>query len=346
MSASLATYLANLKDYIGVLRRALGIKVRLYPLVDPEDVYTRELRKRVKVFYVDGLRDVRVHKFLRYLPSWLLRGFKYRFDKAVKILVDWVKSYEGVVIITQNKLSAEVLSKIFSGTLGIDPTVFDSGYYFKSKLLVTWLRSKLNRGVNVHDVAPSFVPRFFVFCGTFLSSIKKVVGYDYSELPGDIGYIMFTLQWVDRRYFVVYSSDLIYETEVLCWIDQFIGRALRVSRSYETFVYVFMPRLFSYGRFSMYLFMVERMPDSEDVERAREELLRRLEKAKREGDDEEVERLRKRLYNFEEFFDNIGVYLRWPYDPKDVKKIMPRFYRRALALFLGERDDWSVEAPV
>jgi len=267
MSATLLTYFVNMSEYINVIASELGVRYYVFTFLNVEDIYFKgTLMKRVRVYVDPNLRDVRVHRVLMYLPEPVVRMFESKFGSSLHYLVEYVKSVGGgVVIVVQNKMTAEYLSRVFSAVFKEDPVVFDSGYYFRSRLLITWLRSKLNRGVNIQDVDPSFVPRVFIFVGTFMSGIHRVVVLDYAEL-GVWGYVWFSLRYVKYRWFIAGAVDTVYGTEVACWIEQFVGRALRVSRLNNVDVSIVLPFEATEYAISCYIVAVKLLPDDGTVD--------------------------------------------------------------------------------
>ena len=195
----------------------------------------------------------------------------------------------------------------------------------------------------MHDVDSSFVPRFFVFAGSFLSPIKKVLSFDERD-PSEPGYMSFRLEWIGDRYFVVYDSDVVYDTEVMCWIEQFVGRALRVSRMYGVSVVTFIPRIFVRA-VSVYLLAVVALPSIDDVYRAFEEIERMIKKEKRliekYGWNKEFVELRMKAINrlvsylidVEELFEKWDLVLGTVVGPRDVRRVLPHLYSEVLSMF-------------
>jgi len=267
MSATLLTYFVNMSEYINIIASELGVRYYVFTLLGVEDIYfKRSLRKRVGVYEDPSLRDIRVHRVLIYLPEPLVRLFESRFSSSLHYFVESVKSVgSGVVIVVQNKMTAEYLAKVFSAVFRDYPVVFDSGYYFRSRLLITWLRSKLNRGVNIQDFDPNFVPRLFIFVGTFMSGVQRVVMLEYGEL-GVWGHVWFSLGFAKYRWFIAGAVDVVYGTEVICWIEQFVGRALRVSRMYNVDVSIVLPVGVAGYAVGSYIMAVKLLPDDGTVE--------------------------------------------------------------------------------
>ncbi len=295
LSASLGTYFVNIGDIVAEVADKTGAKFKVLTLLSVNDIYFVERgEKRVVVISSDVLRNVRVHRFLALLPRYVVKLYKSRFGRGISCIIDVVKKYR-CVIVTQNKVTAKYLAHIVSSVIGGDIVGFDSGYYVKGRVLITWLRSKLNRGVNIQDIDPGFVPSVFVFVGTFMSSVQRVGVYLYND-PSDDGFVTFLLPFVDRVYFVSGIVDRFYGAEVLCWIEQFIGRALRVSRMFNVRVYVGLPSNVLRFGWSTYLLAVKHLPDRRDVEHAYAELCNKYIWLLKKLDDPELPDRYKRIF--------------------------------------------------
>ena len=339
LSATLATYYVNMRSWFDEFSVRYGVRYQIRSLLSVDDVFDESMRKRVRMLRCDELRNIRVHRFLGLLPRWLLSSFVSRLDRDARELLEFIrrKRNRGVVIVAQNKASARYLAKVISGGLGVRPEVLDSGFYFRGRVLVTWLRSKLNRGVNIHDVDPGFVARYFVFVGSFLSPVRRVKCYERSELSsGNV----FSLPWVEDRYFCVEPVDEIYGTEVLCWIEQFLGRSLRVSKFFNVWVYVFVSGdVLRFGA-GIYTLAVAALPEYSDVESALDaafrefvEAMRKSETA-RDGEYKEMlrrraERWLRRALDVRYLLEESGGLLDSPfgYTPSDVRIVAPWLWR-------------------
>ncbi|RLG83062.1 MAG: hypothetical protein DRO40_05795 [Thermoprotei archaeon] len=270
LSATLYTYFYNLHYYIDSIASKHKVRYRVITLLNSEDIYFRDMRKRVRIYEDYRLRNIRVHNFIQFLPKFAFRFFVLKFNKSLYDLVEICKNRRCIIVV-QNKLSAKYVAKVFSSVFKESPIVFDSGYYFKGKVLITWLRSKLNRGVSIHDIDRGFVPELFIFVGTFLSSVQRVKVYDINDVASH-GYVAFDLWFVKNKYFVGGVIDVIYGTEVLCWVEQFVGRSLRVSRMYDVCVHILLPYGVARYDVSMYLSAIVFLPDLDDVQKRIDEL--------------------------------------------------------------------------
>ena len=191
--------------------------------------------------------------------------------------------------------------------------MFDSGYYFNRKLLITWLRSKPNRGVDLSDIDPMFVPEVILFVGTFLSVVQSVGAYNVNDVGG-YGYVVFNIPYVKGKYFVAGIVDLLYGVEAITWIEQFVGRALRVSRMYNVGVSILLPYGVARCAVSLYLSSVEFLSDIEDVEKMIEELggkwIEYYTRLEGEGNPKLREIYMKRLERVEKLLSDIGLLLK------------------------------------
>ncbi len=297
MSATLNTLIANVRDDLGfeydrnhgcykvyvkvnelddvdgksiVVPKVVSVTLRVYSFVRKDDLLDTNLRKRVVFVLDEDLRYVRVHRFIDL--DRVVSFFKFRTTVERRLRELLVRG--SVVIVTQNKLTARFLAELIKKMYKVKYRALDSGYYFDKWILVTWLRSKLNRGVDIASVDPRFVPRFFIFVGTFASSALRAVNLEQRMAIGsrhEFGFVY------DRAPFFVVRCDRMYMTEVACWIEQFLGRALRISRLYNVRVVVIAPPSIFESDVTCYSYvLLKRVPDIDAVRVYVRELEKRI----------------------------------------------------------------------